>query len=147
MHFWHALDMPRRRSSPDPLATVNEPRWLVIQDRSSQPIRSIRLEPRTDLKAALAKARQHFIDSGWDVEPLTRYQFVFARQGTERLCICINAVEPGTSLVGHGTFLCGNGPGKAISPLASAARTPSDPPAPKTSGLRLVSPARKDPSP
>ena len=139
--------MPRRRSSPDPLATVNEPRWLVIQDKSSQPIKSIRLEPRTDLKAALAKARQHFIDTGWNVEPPTRYSFVFARRGTEQWCISINAVEPGSSLVGHGSVLCGDSPGRVISPLASAARNPSAPPASMPHSLSIVRPVRDEPSP
>lgn len=139
-------NMPRRRSSPDPLATVNEPRWLVIQDRRSQPIRHIRLEPRADLKATLAKARQHFIDTGWDVDPLTRYQFVFARRETERVCITIMAVEPGQPLVGHGSYLCGNAPGKAISPLASAARNPNAPPSSAPPALSLVSPPRGKPS-
>jgi len=104
--------MPRKRSTPDPLATVNQPRWLVIQNRCSEAIRSTRLEPGADLKKALADERARMIAEGWSVEPMTRYSFLFATRDADRVCIVIQAVAPGAPLIGHGTFLGAAQPGK-----------------------------------
>ena len=76
----------RYRSVPDPLATVREPRWLVIRDRTSSPLRYLQLPGGTDLKATLAAERQRLIDEGWTADQLTRYQFVFCQRGEERVC-------------------------------------------------------------
>jgi len=57
--------MGRYRSVPDPLATVSEPRWLVIGDTCSRPLRHIQLRPNADLRAALEAERQRLIADGW----------------------------------------------------------------------------------
>jgi hypothetical protein len=104
--------MGRYRSVPDPLATVGEPRWLVIRDRASRPVRYLQLQSGTDLKATLAAERQRLIGEGWRADPLTRYSFVFCERDAERWCISIECFEPGHGPVGHGTHLGGRTPGK-----------------------------------
>ncbi len=94
--------MVRRHNSPDPLAPANEPRWLVVRDRCSRPLRYSVLPPRVDLKAALAAERQRLVDDGWTTDELTRYQFVFCQRGDERVCVLIESCEPGTAGLGHG---------------------------------------------
>lgn len=94
--------MPRYRSVPDPLATVLEPRWLIVRDRVSRPIRHAELPPGANLKAALAQERQLLIAEGWQADELTRYAFCFCERGNERVCISIECYEPGMAGLGHG---------------------------------------------
>jgi hypothetical protein len=105
MVFGMLSRMARRRSSPDPLATVDRTRWLVIRDRCSRPLRNTVLPPNSDLKAALAAERQRLVDEGWTADKLTRYQFVFCERGNERVCVCIECYEPGTAPLGHGSMI------------------------------------------
>jgi hypothetical protein len=69
--------MGRYRSVPDPLATVSEPRWLVVRDRASRPVVNRALPGGADLKATLAAERQRLIGEGWRADPMTRYSFVY----------------------------------------------------------------------
>jgi hypothetical protein len=97
--------MARRRSGPDPLATVPERRWLVIRNACSQPLRHSVLPPNANLKAALAAERQRLVDEGWTADELTRYAFVFCRRENERVCVSIECFEPGTAPIGHGSMI------------------------------------------
>jgi hypothetical protein len=49
--------MARRRSSPDPLATVEELRWLVVRGRCRRALRWVELPPKANLRAALEAER------------------------------------------------------------------------------------------
>lgn len=104
--------MPNRRTNVVPPASVNEVRWLVIDDPCGTTIQSARLEPNTDLVAALEAAREYFISDGWNVGELDKWQAVYATKGNQRLFIHLRALEPGASTLGHGTHLCGNAPGR-----------------------------------
>lgn len=104
--------MPNRRTNVYPPASVAEVRWLVIDDHCGTTIQSARLKPNADLVAALEGAREHYIAEGWQVDELDRWQAVHAIKGSARLFIHLRAVEPGQSLIGHGTHLCGRAPGK-----------------------------------
>lgn len=96
--------MARRRSSPDPLATVNQVRWLVTRDTCSRPVEYTVLSPGSDLKAALANARQRLVSEGWTADSMTRHSFVFCQKGNERVCVSVECFEPGTAPIGHGHF-------------------------------------------
>jgi hypothetical protein len=98
--------MSRRRNQPDPLKKVDRVMWLVIKDAALSTVHSIRrLEPNCDLKAELAAERLKHVDGGWEVDPLTRYTFVFAKRGAERIQINVQALHPDEPITGHGTFL------------------------------------------
>lgn len=97
--------MARRRSSPDPLETVNAPRWLVVRDMCSRPLRHSVLPPNADLKAALGTERQRLVDEGWTADKLTRYSFVHCQRENERVCISIECFEPGAAPLGHGSMI------------------------------------------
>jgi len=97
--------MARKRSSPDPLETSSQPRWLVIRDVTSRPVRYTELPPGADLKATLAAERRRLMGEGWKADELKRYSFVFCQRDNERVCISIEHFEPGTAPVGHGSFL------------------------------------------
>jgi len=60
--------MPRRRFHYDCLATTSEPRWLKVFDRESNMLSSRRLEPYTDLRAALRVTAEQFKSEGWTIE-------------------------------------------------------------------------------
>ena len=94
--------MPKRYNRPDPLATVREPRWLVVRDRVSVPIRYTELSPGADLRAALAQERERLIANGWRADKLTRYSFCFCDRDNDRVCITIECYEPGRAGLGHG---------------------------------------------
>lgn len=100
-----------KRTTVYPPATVSEMRWLVVEDRCGEIIRSARLEPNWDLVAALEGARELYITDGWQVAPLDKWQAVYATKGGERVFIHLSSIAPGSSTVGHGSHLCGNAPG------------------------------------
>ena len=102
--------MSRRRGQHDPLQTVNEPRWLVLRNQLSQIDWHVPLLPNSDLRAALEAGRQQLIDAGCAMDEMKWYAFVFGQRGTDRICLAIEAVVPGSSTVGHGTYLGGNTP-------------------------------------
>lgn len=97
--------MARRRSNPDPLATVAATRWLVVRDVCSRPLRHSVLPPNANLKAALAGERQRLIDEGWTADALTRYSFVYCQREIERVCVSIECFEPGTAPIGHSSMI------------------------------------------
>jgi hypothetical protein len=68
------------------------------------------LPPNADLRAALAAERQRLVDEGWTAEVLTRYSFVYCQRENERVCISIEAYEPGTAPLGHRGSMIGRTP-------------------------------------
>ena len=55
----------RKRSSPDPLASVGASTWLVVRGTVNAMIESTELAPETDLRAVLTAARDARIAAGW----------------------------------------------------------------------------------
>jgi hypothetical protein len=104
--------MSRRRTNVYPPPSVDEVRWLVVDDRCGTTVRSVRLEPNADLVAAVEGVREHYLADGWQVGEIDKWQAVYATKGDERLFIHLRAIEPGQSLLGHGSFLGGPAPGK-----------------------------------
>jgi hypothetical protein len=93
----------RRRGITDALKSTREPRWLVIRDRLSRVIEYRELWPGSDLRGALDAERARRAADGWHVEDIPRNcAFCFADRGPERICILIEACEPGTAGLGHG---------------------------------------------
>jgi hypothetical protein len=45
---------------------------------------------------------------GCIMDEMKWYAFVFGQRGLERICLAVEAIEPGSSTVGHGTHLGGN---------------------------------------
>ncbi len=82
-----------------------KPRWLVVRDRCSRPLRFTQLAPGADLKAALAGERARLIAEGWQAEELTWYAFCFCERADKRVCISIECYEPGMAPSGPGSFL------------------------------------------
>jgi hypothetical protein len=104
--------MSRRRTTVYPPETVDEVRWLVVDDPCGATIQSVRLEPNADLVAALEGVREYYVADGWQVGALDKWQAVYATRGNERLFIHLRALELGAPTIGHGTHLCGNAPGR-----------------------------------
>jgi len=102
--------MSRRRNQHDPLQTVNEPRWLVLRNQLSQIDWHVPLPPQADLRASLEAGRQRLIDEGCTMHEMKWYAFVFGQRGTERICLAVEAVVPGSLIVGYGTYLGGSAP-------------------------------------
>jgi len=92
--------MARRRHNP--LQPTDEPRWAVVRNQLSQPVRYRMLAPRTDLRAALAAEREQMIAEGWEADELRWYAFCFCQKGNDRWCVAIECYEPGHAPTGHG---------------------------------------------
>jgi hypothetical protein len=54
-----------RPDDSDPLALVNEPRWVVISDDRGNPLGQKRLSASVDQRRALTLARQIVINEGY----------------------------------------------------------------------------------
>jgi hypothetical protein len=86
----------RRRSAPDSLATVNEPRWLVVRDRFSVVKEWRALRPKADLRALMNAEWTRRIKDGWHAEAIPRNcSFFFCNRENERICVTIECFEPG----------------------------------------------------
>ena len=86
----------RKRSSPDPLAPVNAPSWLVVRDRVGCVLESAELPARADLRAVLTAARDARIADGWlaeDIGPVC--SFFFASRDGRRVLVGIERIPPG----------------------------------------------------
>jgi hypothetical protein len=95
--------MVRRRRSIDALATVDELRWLVVRDRLSRLMEFRVLAPRADLRAAMDAERARRVANGWTVDSVPRnVSFCFCDRGNDRICIAVEAYEPGHVPVSHG---------------------------------------------
>jgi hypothetical protein len=69
-------------------ASANTPRYVVLFDLQWQIIECQRLDPSTDLSAAMTTAMQRLTGEGWHPESAPRFGFVFLnRNGVRRLLI------------------------------------------------------------
>ena len=85
----------RKRQRFDPLATVNEPRYLVVRDRCSRLIACSRLAPGTNLRAALQTAATLRAVDGWIVEPISYVAALFfCSRDDERVSVSIVVRDP-----------------------------------------------------
>jgi len=90
----HQLPIALRRS--------DEPRWLTLVDQCSQPIRTQRLEPGTDLAAAYDIGKATLTAEGYDLQPDIGLGFCFAVRGREKVQLVMRVVPPDEHLTGHG---------------------------------------------
>jgi hypothetical protein len=60
--------MSPRRSSHDPLAPANAPRWLVVRNMHRKVLEHRLLPPGSDLRGAFVKALAAHADAGWQLE-------------------------------------------------------------------------------
>ncbi len=94
--------MSVRRGRPDPLEQTDEPRWLVVRDRSSHPLEHRALAAGSDLRAAMLAKRLELAKAGWLVDSIPKKcAFFFADRDNERVCVSVECYEP-TSRVFHG---------------------------------------------
>ena len=88
------------RSVPDPLATVKEPRWLVVRDVCNRPLRHIQLQPNADLRAALEAERQRMITDGLSKCLGDDQQRRVVAAESVVLCVC-GRIPPKWTLAAH----------------------------------------------
>jgi hypothetical protein len=85
----------RKRSAPDPLASVNAVTWLVVRNRLGFILESSQLTPHTELRATLTTARDARISSGWQADEICRVcSFFFASRAGDRVLVGIERREP-----------------------------------------------------
>ena len=96
--------MGRRRGAGDSLSPTREMRWLVIRDRTSQPLEYRELWLPTDLHAVMAAEQRRLAAEGWTVDTIPKNcSFFFADRAADntRVCVSIECFEPGTAGLGH----------------------------------------------
>ena len=91
--------MPRR-SRPDPLATANEPRWLVTSTLYGAALSSREIPPGANLHQVIADALASSAAAGWQPETDGEWGVFFARRGTERVQVTLQHVHSGTPICG-----------------------------------------------
>jgi hypothetical protein len=74
--------------------TAKTPRFCVFFDLQWQVIESVKLEPRTDLSAAMATAIARQADAGWQTEGSHEFGFVFLRRAGERRLMILTERDP-----------------------------------------------------
>jgi hypothetical protein len=85
----------RRRNTPDPLAPVNAPTWLVVRDALSRPLEVTALPENADRRAILTQARADRAAAGWAVEQMGRQcAFFFCSCDGQRVMIGMEMREP-----------------------------------------------------
>lgn len=90
-----------RRNQFDPLAPVDQPRWLEVQTLWRAPVDIRELPPRSDLRTALLNRLEELQAAGWQAETeVGRYASVFVRRGGERLHVMVASVPPDAPLYG-----------------------------------------------
>jgi hypothetical protein len=70
------------------------PRYIVVWGLQWQIIDCRRLEPHTDLSAAMQRAVRELEAQGWQAEGELPYGFVFIRRGGERRLLMLSARDP-----------------------------------------------------
>ena len=96
--------MGRRRGVGDSLSPTQEMRWLVLRDRTEQPLEYRELGPRTDLHAIMVAQQRRLAAEGWTVDTIPKNcSFFFADLAAEntRVCVSIECSTPGTAGLGH----------------------------------------------
>ena len=69
-------------------------RYLVVWSLHWDVIECQRLEPRSDLSAAMEKAIERLRGAGWQAEDSADFGFVFIRQGVARRLLAITERDP-----------------------------------------------------
>jgi hypothetical protein len=91
----HDAPMATRRSRYDPLKSVDQVRWLSVRDAYGGLIEHRRLEPGSDLKAAMIKALADHADSGWTLESYSsELACSFCHRGADRRQITVEHADP-----------------------------------------------------
>jgi hypothetical protein len=96
---------PRKRRNSNPLATVNEPRWLKTFDRCRTELTVRRIEPLTDLTQLMRDEAAAWAAAGWTVEGDARWGGFFVNRNGERIEVLLTPVEhpaPGHDSRGFG---------------------------------------------
>ena len=75
-------------------ATSKTARFCVIFDLQWQVLESVRLEPSTDLAAAMAAAIERQTLNGWRTESSHEFGFVFLRRACERRLLILTERDP-----------------------------------------------------
>jgi hypothetical protein len=85
----------RRRTRLDPLATVDEPRWLVIRDHLATLLESMPIAAGEDIRVIFVAAALRRMTEGWIVEDFGPPTSIFfcARHGV-RVSVGITQVDP-----------------------------------------------------
>jgi hypothetical protein len=86
--------MPRRYR-PDPLATVNEPRWLVTHTMQHTVLSCQEIAAGADLHAVMREALATTAADGWRPESDSDWGFFFARRGANRIEVGLQYAPPG----------------------------------------------------
>jgi hypothetical protein len=84
--------MARYRHSP--YASSKTARYCVIFDLQWQVLESVKLEPATDLAAAMAAAIERQTLNGWRTEGSHEFGFVFLRRAGERRLLILTERDP-----------------------------------------------------
>lgn len=85
----------RKRQSPDPLASIPEPAWLVVRDDHGNILESAELAPNSNLRTVLMAARRRRIDEGWTAQEIgTHCAFFLACREAERVLVGIERRAP-----------------------------------------------------
>jgi len=83
------------RQSPDPLAPIPEPAWLVVRDAHGDVLDASELAPNSNLRAVLTIARGRRIDEGWVAQEIGAHcAFFFARRDGERVLVGVELRAP-----------------------------------------------------
>ena len=91
----HAAGMRSRKGTRDSLTAVAACRWLVVRDRYSVVLESLKLRPATDLRAVMLDERERRVRDGWTAGEVPRNcGFFFCERGAERVCVAIECFEP-----------------------------------------------------
>ena len=87
--------MSPRRSSFDPFAPSDAPRWLVVRDMCRTVLEHRELPPGTDLRGAFVKALAAHAGAGWQLETFSSdLGCAFCGRGIERRAITIETDDP-----------------------------------------------------
>lgn len=76
------------------LDTVNQLRYLVLQDLFRNVLEFETLAPRTDLRMAMASKLERLARDGWIAEGNIDYCTVFVHRGTERRHLMLTPKHP-----------------------------------------------------
>lgn len=100
-HYSRVSTRPRS----DPLESTDEPRWLVVRDRSSRALEHYMLPAGSDLRSAMAAKRKELAAAGWKVESIPKKcAFFFADRENDRVCVSMECFEPACTGTGARRF-------------------------------------------
>jgi hypothetical protein len=84
----------RRHAAGHLYAFASRPRFCVTFDLQWQVIESVRLEPNTELSAAMNAQIQRAAEQGWHAEGGHEFGFVFIRRAGERRLLILTERDP-----------------------------------------------------